>query len=533
MTDTNASNLISLWPYEPPGMRHLGVIDLGSNTTRLVIYGYVPGRAFRIEDAIRAPVRLGEGMGDTRVLRARPMQRAIDALRLFKQHADAYHVSDIIFVATAATRDAVNGQDFLTRLRAETGLDPRILSGEAEAYYGYVAAVNSLRFTDGLVIDIGGGSAELTRVAQRHMTAATSLPYGAVRVTERYLHTDPVKKGEMNTLLRETRDAMKGVAHLSGGGTLVGMGGTVRALAKMDRAQSASPIDHLHGHVMLRATVDRIIDQLRELPIARRSTLPGLSSDRADVILGGAAVLQTIMDLGSFGEVVVSNQGIREGLFYERFLTNDTTPTTPDNPPLIDDIRAFGVHNLVQLYGGPIDHFARVRDLSLSLFDQLTDLHGYGTFERDVLSAAAWLHDVGVVVDYWEHHLHSAYIILNASLPGWSHRELALIALLARNHRKGSIGLAGLSGALDSGDVERVEKLSALLRLAEYLERGKTGVVTGVHVHVGPGWVQIEAAARGDASVEIWEANRNADLFQRAYSRELEIMAVATPTPPS
>ncbi len=528
MTDTN---LVSLWPYEPPGMRHLGVIDLGSNTTRLVIYGYVPGRAFRIEDAIRAPVRLSEGMGDTGVLRARPIQRAIDALRLFRQHADAYNLTEIIFVATAATRDAVNGEDFLARLRAETGLNPRILSGEEEAYYGYVAAVNSLPFSDGLVVDIGGGSVEVARVAGRRMEQASSLPFGAVRVTERYLHTDPVKKGELNTLLREARDALKQVRHVSGGGAMVGMGGTVRALAKMDRALNPSPIDDLHGYVLPRASIDRIIDQLRDLPVARRSSLPGLSSDRADVILGGAVVLQTVMDLGGFSACTVSNQGIREGLFYERFLTGGGPPTTPDNPPLLDDIRAFGVHNLVQLYGGNIDHFGRVRDLALSLFDQLTPLHGYGEFERDVLSAAAWLHDVGVVVDYWEHHRHSAYIILNAPLPGWSHRELALIALLARNHRKGSISLGGLSGALEGGDAERVEKLSALLRLAEYLERGKTGVVTGVNVHVGPGWVQVEAATRGDAGVEIWEANRNTDLFQRAYGREMEVMAVTSPTP--
>lgn len=529
MTDTN---LVSLWPYEPPGMRHLGVIDLGSNTTRLVIYGYVPGRAFRIEDAIRAPVRLSEGMGDTGVLRARPIQRAIDALRLFKQHADAYHLADLIFVATAATRDAVNGEEFLARLRAQTGLNPRILSGEEEAYYGYVAAVNSLTFRDGLVVDIGGGSVELTRVANRRMEHASSLPFGAVRVTERYLHTDPIKKGEMNTLLRETRDALKQVSHLAGGGTMVGMGGTVRALAKMDRASNPSPIDDLHGYVLPRASIDRIIEQLRDLPVARRSSLPGLSIDRADVILGGAVVLQTVMDLGGFSACTVSNQGIREGLFYERFLVGEQAPTSPADPPLLENLREFGVYNLVQLYGGNIDHFARVRDLALSLFDQLAVLHGYGVFERDVLSAAAWLHDVGVVVDYWEHHRHSAYIILNAPMPGWSHRELALIALLARNHRKGSVSMGGLSGVLESGDAERVEKLSALLRLAEYLERGKTGVVTGVHAHVGPDWVQVEAATRGDASVEIWEANRNTDLFQRAYGREMEVMAGAA-SPPS
>ncbi|MCW5850017.1 MAG: Ppx/GppA family phosphatase [Anaerolineae bacterium] len=503
------------WTYEPAGTRHLGIIDLGSNTARLVIFGYVPGQYFRIEDVVRERVRLSEGMGESGVLRAEPIKRALATLKLFKLHCDTEGVADIICVATAATRDAENGASFLARVQAETGLTPRILSGEEEAYYGYLAAVNSLTFGDGVVIDIGGGSVEITQVAERRLLRGQSLPLGAVRLTERFLKSDPVKKGEFNALVDYLRAQLGQVEGL-GGAALVGMGGTIRALAKMDRASQNRP-DHLHGHRLTRATVDRLVDQVRALPVARRSNLTGLSADRADVILGGAVGLQTIMALGGFDACTVSNQGIREGLFYERFLA-------PADPPLLDDIREFGVQNVMRLYGGNRGHFQRTRDLALSLFDQLTELHGYGQFERDVLGAAAWLHDVGVSVDYWEHHLHSAYIILNVPLPGWSPREIALIALLARNHRKGGISLEGLEGALEAGDADRVEQLASLLRLAEYLERGKTGVVEAVRVHQGSDWVQIEALTNGDASIEIWEANRNADLFHKAFARTVEIV---------
>lgn len=505
-------SVTSKWPYAPPGMQHVGIIDLGSNTTRLVIFGYTPGRVFRIEDMVRERVRLSEGMGETAILRAEPIKRALESLKLFKQHCDANGVTDILCVATAATRDAVNRDSFLARVRAETGLEPRVLSGEEEAYYGYLAAVNSLSFEDGVTVDIGGGSAELTRVVDRRMVSATSLPLGAVRVTERFLKSDPVKKGEYNALVDYLRQELAAVKELEGA-TLVGMGGTVRALAKMDRGRQPYP-DHLHGHILTRPAVERLVSQLRALPMARRTEIAGLSSDRADVILGGAVVVQTLMEIGRFETCIVSNQGIREGLFYERFL----------QPPLIENVREFGVQNLVHLYGGNIEHFARTRQLALSLFDQLATLHGYGEFERDLLGAAAWLHDVGIVVDYWEHHEHSAYIILNAPLPGWTHREVALIALLARNHRKGSLNLSGLTGMLETGDETRVERLASLLRLAEYLERGKTGVVTDVRVHLGDQWVQIEAITQGDASVEIWEANRNSDLFRKAFSRPVEVV---------
>lgn len=503
------------WTYEPAGTRHLGIIDLGSNTARLVIFGYVPGVYFRIEDVVRERVRLSEGMSETPVLRAEPIKRALATLKLFKQHCQTNEVTDIICVATAATRDAENGASFLARVQAETGLTPRVLSGEEEGYYGYLAAVNSLIFQAGVVVDIGGGSVEITQVADRRFQQARSLPLGAVRLTERFLKSDPVKKGEFNALTEYLREQLGKVEGL-GGPALVGMGGTIRALAKMDRAVRAYP-DHLHGHVLTRVTVDRLVEQVRSLPVNRRSNLSGLSADRADVILGGAVVLQTIMDLGGFDACTVSNQGIREGLFYARFLA-------PADPPLLEDIREFGVQNGVYLYGGNRAHFQRTRDLALSLFDQLTELHGYGTFERDLLSAAAWLHDVGIIVDYWEHHLHSAYIILNAPLPGWTPREITLIALLARNHRKGGITLEGLEGMLEAGDAERVEKLASLLRLAEYLERGKTGVVEAVRVHQGGDWVQIEALTNGDASIEIWEANRNSDLFRKAFGRTVEIV---------
>lgn len=522
---------LAKWAYAPPGMKQVGIIDLGSNTTRLVLYGYVPGRAFRIEDAVRAQVRLSEGMDEGGVLRAEPMRRAIEALKLFKRLSDVNGVTEILCVATAASRDAKNGPAFLRRLETETGLTPRLITGEEEAYYGYLAAVNSLQFTDGLVVDIGGGSAEMTQVAGRQLVQARSLQLGSVRTSERFLKSDPPKKSEVTALVDHINAQIKDFDWL-GGPAMVGMGGTIRALAKVDRAIRQPGVTHLHGYVLAKTAVDRLVDQLRGLTVAQRTGIPGLSKDRADVILGGAIVLQQIMNAGRHTSLTVSNQGIREGLFYERFLSNATGDDAAVNgaPPLLDNVREFGIQNLLYLYGGNLPHFAHTRHLALSLFDQLQPVHGYGAFERDIMSAAAWLHDVGMVIDYWEHQLHSQYIILNSPMLGWSHREVALIALLARNHRRGGVTFEGLAGALEAGDDARVEKLAALLRLAEFLERGKTGVVADVRVHTGDDWVQIEALARGDASIEVWEASRNSDLFRKAYGRSVEIVeSVAAP----
>jgi exopolyphosphatase/guanosine-5'-triphosphate,3'-diphosphate pyrophosphatase len=196
-------------------------------------------------------------------------------------------------------------------------------------------------------------------------------------------------------------------------------------------------------------------------------------------------------------------------VFYEQFLPDQT-------PPLIPNLRNFAIHNLVRVYGYEQQHVAKVRELALQMFDQLIPLHNYGAWERELLGAAAMMHDLGVNVNYYDHHKHSAYIILNSALPGYEHREIAIIALLARGHRKGAIDVGNLAPILHKDDEQRITQLAALLRIAEYLERSKSQVVRAVHCELGDP-VRIVADTVGDATVEIWDANRRTSLFRRAF----------------
>ena len=178
--------------------------------------------------------------------------------------------------------------------------------------------------------------------------------------------------------------------------------------------------------------------------------------------------------------------------------------------------------NLARLYAYEERHADKVRELSLSLFDQLTPLHGYGAWERELLGYAATVHDIGVAVGYYDHHKHGEYLVLNAALHGFSHREVALLAALVRCHRKGEVELSAYREILAAGDAERVARLAALLRLSEYLERSKSQVVQGLRVEIGSP-VRVQTWSGGDATVEIWDANRRAGLFQKAFGRGIEI----------
>jgi exopolyphosphatase/guanosine-5'-triphosphate,3'-diphosphate pyrophosphatase len=495
----------------------IAIIDLGSNTARMVVFGYTPHHSYKLLDEVRETVRLAEGVGADGKLTPARMARGVEVMKLFHAFCRATGVAQIVPVATSATRDATNQAEFTARVQREAGLALRVLSMDEEAYYGYVGAANALDLRDAFLIDIGGGSVEVGAIRGRGLVQTFSRPAGVVRFTERYIHSDPISNKDFKALEAAATDLFAGLDWLAEthGATLAGIGGTIRTLAEIDQRARPYPLALIHGYVLTRERLEALIDQLRGLTVRQRADVPGLSRDRADLILAGAVILHQLMRQGRFDGVTVSGPGLREGLFFEQFLIGE-------NPPLFPDVRGAGVRNLARIHNYETLHTAKVRDLAWALFDALAPLHGYGAWERTLLGYAALLHDIGVDVSYYDHDMHGAYLILNSALPGFSHRELVLLALLVRYHHKGAVRVEEYRAVLQAGDEARVARLAALLRLAENLDRSKSQVVQGLSVELGD---SLRAVTRtgGDATVEIWDANRNADLFEKAFGREITI----------
>jgi exopolyphosphatase/guanosine-5'-triphosphate,3'-diphosphate pyrophosphatase len=292
------------------------------------------------------------------------------------------------------------------------------------------------------------------------------------------------------------------------------MGGTIRALAKIDQRLRDYPLDRVHGYVLTRPQVEEIVQKLAKLPLRKRRKFPGLGSDRADVILAGALVLQHVLERSGYTELIVSGQGLREGVFYEHFLRETGCDT-------VEDPRAFGLANLSFLYDLNWPHARHVEALAVSLFDQLRPLHGYGLSERAALSAAALLHDIGLAIDYYSHHEYSSRVLLDADLPGFRHRDVALMSQLVLYHRRGMPKAHPFPGLLTREDDDRIRKLGALLRLTEYLERSRTQVIRSIRCRIQPQAVTLECLVTGDASTEIWATERKSDLFQETFRRRL------------
>jgi exopolyphosphatase/guanosine-5'-triphosphate,3'-diphosphate pyrophosphatase len=489
--------------------RRLAVVDLGSNSFRLVVFTWVDDSWFRLSDEIHEVVRIGEGLEETGVLGKAPMERALETVELYAHFCRATGIDDVQAVATSAIRDAANRDEFLER----AALDVRVLSTEEEAFYGYLAAVNSTTLTDGVAFDLGGGSMQLTRVEGRRATDMRSWPFGAVRMTERFLAKENVKPKHVKALREHIAAALAEVPWLGQGGDFAGIGGTVRNLGTAAMHHEGLPAFGVQGFPLRRKVLDDLVDRFAGMTAAERAKVPGIKPERGDLILAGALVVQSVMEAGGFDCMEVTEAGLREGVFLGRLLKHR-------DPPLFNNVRRASVRNLAAEYEQDFAHINHVADLALAMWDEL----GSGDpVERELLWAAAMLHDIGTTIDYDDHHKHSRYLILNAGLPGFSPRETALIGQMARYHRKGNPTLGQFSALGREGDDEMLTRCSAVLRVAEQLERSRDQAVDRVRVKVDDGRVELRLDAHEDVAIARWAAENEADVFKLAFGRDLEI----------
>jgi exopolyphosphatase / guanosine-5'-triphosphate,3'-diphosphate pyrophosphatase len=505
------------------GNRQVAVIDLGSNSWRLVVFTYSPGSWWKRTDELYETVRIGAGLGASGRLGEEAMQRGVETLSVFARFCHANHIplQDVHAVATSAIRDASNQDEFLARAQA-TGLTIDVLSAEDEARYGYVAAVNTTTIADGVVAEVGGGSMQLTEVARRRARALESFPLGAVRLTERFLSgSGPPKKKELQRVRAHVRESLAEVDWLAGSGDrLIGMGGAARNLAAAAQRFAGQLDLGVQGFVITPRAMSDLVQTLASLPASERGSVPGIKPGRGDIILAGALALETVLQAGEFEGIEVTEAGLREGVFLADTLL-------AGGEPLFDDVRKAAVLNLAIQYEADLDHSEHVARLALQMHESLV---GAGLFEpepgeQELLWAAAMLHDVGMTISYDDHHKHSHYLIISAELPGFDPRERALIAQISRYHRKGAPKLGEMAVLAREGDEELLDRCAVILRLAEHLERGRDQSVREARLRANGDGVDLHLDAAGDLTLPRWSVERYGDgeVFERVFGRRLVI----------
>ena len=504
----------------------IAAIDVGSNSVRLLVAEYDPASGLTIVDELKDQPRLAAGLARTGCLNDAAMDRAIQTLGRMRDVCQRRGVHRIAAVATAAVREAENGPWFVRRVRQELDIPLRIIDPETEAALSYrsVAHHFPLAGERTLVADIGGGSLELIGAVDGLVEITRSLPLGAVRLTELYLTGDRSIQRELTALRRHVRKQLKrGLSSREwAAAAVIGSGGTFTTLGRVTRARRGmSPSESVHGVTVDTAEVERLLDWLASRTPEQRRQVPGLNPERADIILAGLAVTAELLDWVRTRSLTVSAFGLREGLLLEM--------AGAEEPVVRDPLRLF--REFAERCQSDRRHVEHVRKLSLQLLEQLGEALGCGPEEQLLLEAAGLLHDVGELVSYPKHHKHSYSLITHAERLGLSPRDRELVALVSRYHRRtGPRKRHPEFAALPPEDQEIVRRLSAILRVADGLDRGHSAAVETVTARLDPKALTLSVAPAGegtDLGLECWGASRKADVMAKLLQRDIVVTAAA------
>lgn len=491
----------------------IAVIDVGSNSGRVVVFDVGSDGVLDVFSEERAPLRLIGDIDDELVLSSRTQERALRALRDFVNVARGAGAKRIIAVGTAAVREAANGQQFLRRIREEAGVSLRVLDSEAEARCAFFGAVNGLPVENGAMLDVGGGSLQLAYFRNRKMTGYRGLPLGALRMSVEYLHTDPPTRGEVRALRTHVFKLLEeaGIPPLRSGDLLVGTGGTIRNLAKVDARARDYPVHAVHGYELSRKRLRELASVFVATKRSSRNSISGLSRNRADSIVGGSLVVDCVMEQCRATQLIVAGQGLREGLLYE------ASGLPLPSPALV---RERAIRSLVTRFSSWDESRAeRRRELARLLHEKLEPDAPSGLVE--LLAHAATALDIGRSIDYFRRHLHTAAILRATVLMGFGHREalvLSTIAALSGDYRWEPDRYRPL---LHERDHAPVEHAGLLLGIADQIEhRMEPGAEPKVKLRMKGNSFVIAGQSIAD-----WEPAEIGQRFRRAYDRKLVIQA--------
>ena len=503
----------------PEMTTRLGAIDIGSNSVRLIVAEALRGGNYRIIDEEREPTRLGRSVSTTGRLDDESMARTVQALGSFRQIAAGYQVTALRTIATCAVREAANGAEFCRRVRGEVGLDVEVITAEREARLAFASVANAIDLAgrNVVVADIGGGSTEIVYATGTLIDAIFTTPLGAVRLTEAFAVGDAVGaeafaalEGEIASCLKKRTTRPPFAPQF-----LVGSGGTFTTLAELVMAAKRESDLPVAGYRVSHAEIRHLLDRLRKTPLRARRELPGMTPDRADIIIAGLSIIDGLLKRFRCNTVVVHTRGVRDGLLREMI---DEALGSAAGPTDLAGQREAAIERLAAVCSGEAEHGRQVAHLAGRLFEQLATALGLEPGDRELLQWAARLQDVGYVINYDQHHKHSYHLIRNARLPGMRPQDLEIVANVARYHRgalpkKKHENLARLS----ADEQRRVEGLAGILRLAGGLDRSRSQQVRDVRVAVDDDAVRVEVVADADPLVDIWGAERRTDLFERAF----------------
>lgn len=502
-------------------MQKIAAIDVGSNALRLVVADLDDRWHVQPVENIRMPVRLGEDAFSNNFFREQTIQQAVEAFTQFSRIINDFGVSKVRAVATSAVRETLNSNVLVDRIFLASGIELEVISGEEEARLVYLAAADAVDLSGkrAMLVDIGGGSVEITLTKDGNILSASSHNLGTVRMLQRF-HAEGLasQPQQFGLLLREYTDAGRRRIEQAMGNAkvdiMVGTGGNVEEIGELRRkvfkrdSNRSVTVEELNDLVTL----------LERMSVKQRINRLGLRPDRADVILPAAVVLKMVSEIAGVSEILIPNVGLKNGLLL------DLAHNMAEEKHLPDHNQAWGsAVRLGQKYQFNLEHALFVSRLATGLFDQTQDLHQLNGEERLVLEIGALLHDIGHFINTVDHDQHGYYLLRANHIIGLSERQQEMVACLVQFHRKGVPYHDNTNTSiLSQKDRLVVTKLCAFLRLADALDASHTQRVTNATlIRDRSGWV-LNLEGSDDLTLEKWSVLKRRALFQEIFGVTLE-----------
>ncbi len=510
-------------------IKRIAAIDLGTNSFHVVIVDIYSDRSFRRIDDLKEMVELAKG-GVGKQLADDAFERGIAALKKIKVLCDSYEVEKILAYATSAIREAENGGDFIQRSIDEVGIKIHAIPGSMEAELIGYAVQHGIKLGEepSLLVDIGGGSVEFIIANKNEFKFLTSLKIGVSRMADIFQPAEPISAKDIERLEKHYTSELKEVGEALGKyptQTIIGSSGTMQTIALMIAARRGQPSDIMLNELAFSEEEFFDFEQMfLKLNPGQRRKVPGMDERRISFINTGVVLVGFLLRKFGMKEIKISTSALREGIII-RYLKKDLG----EIPSKVEfgDPRRRSVFELARKCNWHEVHSRHVTKIALILFDSLQADLNLNNKDRELLEYAALLHDIGYHIAHTAHHKHALYLIRNASLKGFTQNEIEVMAHVARYHRRSTpkkrhTEFSELTEFIKS----RIKRLSAILRVADGLDRSHYQNVQNLNVEVTDTTIDIQIQTIDEPNLEIWGAMRKSLLLTEVSEKEVIVRRV-------
>ena len=508
-------------------MQRIAIIDIGSNSARLVISHIYKNGAYNMVYNQKEALRLSQKVDGQNLLTEEAFTSTLDTMRSFAHMCKIYQADKTIAVATAAIRNASNGPELVAEVAEQTGIQLHIISGKTEAYISYLGVINTLDVKNGIIFDLGGGSTELILFKNRKILESISLPLGAVNTTGMFNTRNEMPPNAYNDLNAFVMSRLAQYPWLKQSNLpLIGVGGTARTVAKIIQRAKKYPATKIHNYSYPIQTFRSFFNKLCLTNLEQRKKISGLSTERSDIILAGSSIISCLLEATGAKKLITSGCGLREGLFYDYYSKSNNVPLIAKN--ILERSR----ENTLRLFESDTAHARHITKLALAMFDGWMELHKVRKSNRRLLETAALLHDIGITINFYSHARHSAYMIQNAKLFGLTHKEQIITSAIAGWHNgisKNYFKSRFYKEMLTENNWKLINKLSLLLALAESLDYSEMRMVHTLTPSFNKKNALLTLHAEHYPTIEMHQLKDHLSWFKKAFGVELKVEVIEDP----